>query len=185
MRSAPLPRCRSRPPPTEVPTDDLEPPVPDQKQRRILVDTPSGDTLDLIPRRRVDDPPSGSEANEDRKKPAKQQRLAQPASKARRLRFGSMTVSGRLSPAVVRDVLDQRRVAFQTCAVGNGTAPGTLTARFVIGRDGAVSNVANGGVDGLDSALVNCVLRALYGLTFPEPEGGIVTVAARLTFAPP
>ena len=95
-----------------------------------------------------------------------------------------MTVSGRLSPAVVRDVLEPRRAAFQACAPANLTGPGSVSARFVIGRDGAVSNVTNGGVDALDSGTVACVLRAIYGLSFPKPEGGIVTVATRMTFEP-
>ena len=57
--------------------------------------------------------------------------------------------------------------------------------RFVIGRDGAVSNVANGGSDLPDSGVVSCVRRApSTGLSFPQPEGGIVTVVYPIMFAP-
>jgi len=56
--------------------------------------------------------------------------------------------------------------------------------RFVIGHDGAVSQVANGGSDMPDSGVVSCTVRAFYGLSFPQPEGGIVTVTYPIMFAP-
>jgi hypothetical protein len=54
----------------------------------------------------------------------------------------------------------------------------------VIGRDGSVSNVGNGGSDLPDSGMVSCVVRAYYGLQFPPPEGGIVTVVYPILFSP-
>jgi hypothetical protein len=54
----------------------------------------------------------------------------------------------------------------------------------VIGRDGAVSNVGNGGSDMPDGGVVSCVVRAFYGLSFPQPEGGIVTVVYPIMFSP-
>jgi hypothetical protein len=56
--------------------------------------------------------------------------------------------------------------------------------RFVIGRDGAVSQVGNGGSDLGDPAVVSCVVRAFYGLSFPQPENGIVTVTYPIVFTP-
>ena len=56
--------------------------------------------------------------------------------------------------------------------------------RFVIGRDGAVSNVGNGGSDLPDANVVSCVVRAFYGLSFPQPENGIVTVTYPIVFTP-
>lgn len=35
-----------------------------------------------------------------------------------------------------------------------------------------------------DPAVTDCVLDAFEGLTFPAPEGGIVTVTYPITFAP-
>jgi hypothetical protein len=46
----------------------------------------------------------------------------------------------------------------------------------VIGRDGSVSNVSDGGSDITDATLKRCVLSAFSGLNFPPPEAGIVTV---------
>jgi hypothetical protein len=47
-----------------------------------------------------------------------------------------------------------------------------------------VSNVSNGGSDMPDAAVVQCVVRAYYGLSFPQPEGGIVTVVYPIMFSP-
>lgn len=54
---------------------------------------------------------------------------------------------------------------------------GRLTVRFVIGRDGAISRVANGGSDLVDGAVADCILRSFEELSFRQPEGGIVTVS--------
>jgi TonB family protein len=59
---------------------------------------------------------------------------------------------------------------------------GTVAVRFVIGRDGAVSSVADGGSSMPDPAVTSCVVRAFYGLSFPQPEGGIVTVTYPIRF---
>ena len=64
---------------------------------------------------------------------------------------------------------------------------GTLKAGqtvAVIGRDGAVSSVSDGGSDIGNPAVVSCVVRAFYGLSFPQPEGGIVTVTYPILFSP-
>jgi hypothetical protein len=53
----------------------------------------------------------------------------------------------------------------------------------IIGRDGSVSNVGGGG-DIPDGGVISCVTRAFYGLSFPQPEGGIVTVSYPIVFSP-
>jgi hypothetical protein len=58
------------------------------------------------------------------------------------------------------------------------------SARFVIRRDGKVSNVADGGSDMSDAEVVSCTLKAFYGLEFPPPANGIVTVVYPIMFAP-
>ena len=45
-------------------------------------------------------------------------------------------------------------------------------AIFASGRT-PVSNVSNGGSDMPDAGVVQCVVRAYYGLSFPQPEGGM------------
>jgi hypothetical protein len=109
-------------------------------------------------------------------------------TKAPKVRMGATTVSGRLPPEVIQRIVRQNFGRFRMCyEQGLGRNPnleGRVSARFVIGRDGAVSNVSNGGSDLPDSGVVSCVLSAFYGLSFPQPEGGIVTVVYPIMLAP-
>jgi 2-polyprenyl-6-methoxyphenol hydroxylase-like FAD-dependent oxidoreductase len=66
----------------------------------------------------------------------------------------------------------------------NPNLEGRVEARFVIGRDGAVSNVRNGASDLPDSKVVSCVVGTYYGLSFPPPTDGIVTVSYPIFFSP-
>ena len=109
-------------------------------------------------------------------------------TKAPQVRMGATQVSGRLPPEVIRRIVRQNYGRFRLCyEQGLGKNPnltGRVGVRFVIGRDGAVSNVSNGGSDLPDSNVVNCVVKAFYGLSFPKPEGGIVTVTYPIMLEP-
>jgi hypothetical protein len=104
------------------------------------------------------------------------------------MRPGSTTVSGRLPAEVIQRAVRQNFGRFRMCyeqgLMRNPNLEGRVTARFVIGRDGGVSNVSNGGSDLPDSSVVSCVVSAFYGLSFPAPEGGIVTVSYPIAFSP-
>ena len=76
------------------------------------------------------------------------------------------------------------RLCYENGLRNNPNLQGRVGVRFVIGRDGAVSNVGNGGSDMPDGSVVSCVVRAFYGLSFPQPEGGIVTVVYPIIFNP-
>jgi hypothetical protein len=99
-----------------------------------------------------------------------------------RVRLGGASISGRRSPEVihraVRPLTGRFRVCYQHGLRNNPALSGRVTARFVIGRDGAVSNVSNGGSDMPDSSVVTCVTRAFYGLSFPPSESGPVTAVS-------
>jgi hypothetical protein len=101
---------------------------------------------------------------------------------------GSGTVSGHLPPEVIQRIVRQNygrfRVCYESGLRSNPNLTGRVTARFIIGRDGAVTNAANGGTDLPDSKVVSCVLSAFYGLSFPSPENGIVTVSYPIMFTP-
>lgn len=101
---------------------------------------------------------------------------------------GSLSVSGRLPPEVVGRILRQNhgrlRMCYEAGLRTNPTLQGRVTIRFVIGRDGSVSAVSNGGSDLPDAGVVTCSVRALYGLSFPQPDGGIVTVSYPVIFRP-
>lgn len=109
-------------------------------------------------------------------------------TKAPRVRMGATTVSGRLPPEVIQRIVRQNFGRFRLCyeqgLAKNPNLEGRVQVRFVIGRDGSVSNVGNGGSDIPDSGVVSCVIRAYYGLSFPQPEGGIVTVVYPIMFSP-
>ncbi len=109
-------------------------------------------------------------------------------TKAPKVRMGATTVSGRLPPEVIQRIVRQNYGRFRMCYENglrnNPNLEGRVTVRFVIGRDGSVSNVANGGSDIPDSGVVGCVVQAYYGLSFPQPEGGIVTVVYPIMFSP-
>lgn len=107
---------------------------------------------------------------------------------APKVRFGTTSVTGRLPPEVIQRVIRQRAGQFRACYEpalrNNPNLQGRVTVRFVIGRDGSVSNVGNGGSDLPDPSVVSCVVRSFYGLSFPEPKDGIVTVTYPLVFSP-
>ncbi|MFO0590632.1 MAG: AgmX/PglI C-terminal domain-containing protein [Polyangiaceae bacterium] len=97
-------------------------------------------------------------------------------------------VSGRLPPEIIRRVIRSNFGRFRACYEDglkrNPSLEGRVTTNFVIGRDGAVSNVSDGGSDIGDKAVAACVIRAFYSLSFPQPEDGIVTVVYPITFSP-
>jgi hypothetical protein len=105
------------------------------------------------------------------------------------LRAGTTDIlSGRLPAEVIQRIVRQNFGRFRVCyEQGLGRNPnleGRVSVRFAINRDGAVTVAANGGSDLPDSGVVECVVRAYYGLSFPAPEGGIVTVVYPIMFAP-
>ena len=97
-----------------------------------------------------------------------------------KLSVGTMTISGRLAAEVVEKVVRKHHNRFAFChrrtvhsAVG---AYGTLTMRFVIGRDGGVSNAAVASSTISSAEFASCVRDAFAGMLFPRPPAGIVTV---------
>lgn len=108
-------------------------------------------------------------------------------SRAPRIASQPPTLSGHLPPDVIQRVVRQNFGRFRQCyEVGlrsNPNLEGRVTARFVIGRDGAVSNVSAGG-DMPDAAVRSCVASAFYGLSFPAPDSGIVTVTYPILLTP-
>ncbi len=101
---------------------------------------------------------------------------------------GSTTVNGRIPPEVIQRTVRQNFGRFRMCYEGglrsNPSLTGRVSVRFVIGRDGAVSQVGNAGSDLPSPEVVQCVTSAFYGLSFPQPDGGIVTVIYPILFTP-
>ena len=110
------------------------------------------------------------------------------APRAPQVRIGATEIKGSLPPEVIQRIVRQNYGRFRLCYENglrtNPSLQGRVAVRFVIGRDGAVSNVSNGNSDMPDAAVVACVIRAYYTLAFPQPEGGIVTVVYPIMFSP-
>lgn len=98
------------------------------------------------------------------------------------------TVSGRLPAETIRRILRANAGRFRACYEdGLRRRPGLagrVSTRFVIGLDGAVSTVSDAGSDLPDASVTACVHRAFYGISFPQPEGGIVGVVYPISFSP-
>jgi hypothetical protein len=95
---------------------------------------------------------------------------------------------GRLDPAIIQRILRQNRGRFRRCYEDGLRASPNLQSRvvvfFVIDRNGAVSHAHDAGSDLPDSGTIGCIVRAVYGLSFPAPEGGVVTVSYPFLFSP-
>lgn len=93
-------------------------------------------------------------------------------------------VEGRLPPEVIQRIVRQNHGRFRQCYVdafrGEARPTARVTVTFVIGRDGSVGSASAKG-DG-EAGLASCVARSFYGLSFPQPEGGVVKVTYPLAF---
>lgn len=110
-------------------------------------------------------------------------------AQAPRVSFTGVTsVNGRIPPEVIQRIVRQNYGRFRVCYENglrhNQSLTGRVSVRFVIGRDGSVSQVGNAGSDMPSSEVVQCVTSSFYGLSFPQPDGGIVTVVYPIVFTP-
>ncbi|MBK8251386.1 MAG: AgmX/PglI C-terminal domain-containing protein [Polyangiaceae bacterium] len=105
-----------------------------------------------------------------------------------RVRMGATSVSGRLPPEVVQRIVRRNFGRFRLCYENglrsNPNLSGRVSVRFVIDRTGSATAVSNGGSDLPDQGVISCVVNAFRGLSFPEPEGGVVTVVYPIMFSP-
>jgi hypothetical protein len=104
------------------------------------------------------------------------------------LRQGATQVNGRLPPEVIQRIVRQNFGRFRLCYENglrtNPNLQGRVAVKFVIDRSGAVSTAQDGGSDLPDQGVVSCVVRGFGNLSFPQPEGGIVTVVYPIIFNP-
>jgi hypothetical protein len=104
------------------------------------------------------------------------------------MRQGVTNASGRIPPEVIQRVIRQNFGRFRNCYEAglrnNPNLAGRVAVKFVIGRDGSVSQASNGGSDLPDSGVVSCIVGAFRGLSFPQPENGIVTVGYSIQLNP-
>ncbi len=113
------------------------------------------------------------------------------ASRARptpSLRQGAVSVNGGLPPEVIQRIVRQNFGRFRNCYQeglnANPTLQGRVSVRFTIDKAGLVTNPADGGSDIPDGNVRTCVVRSFASLSFPQPEGGAVTVVYPIIFSP-
>ncbi len=96
---------------------------------------------------------------------------------------------GRLPAEAIVPTIRNSRRDFQRCyeqgLARNPKLQGRVTVRFTIGLDGKVSSVAN--ISNPESALadpdvVSCILEVCGRWSFPQPEGGTVTLVFPVSF---
>ena len=109
-------------------------------------------------------------------------------ARAPRIRMGATSISGRLPPEVIQRIVRQNFGRFRGCyqkgLLSDAKLQGRIVVRFVIGRDGRVAKVELAGGDLTDHYVRSCVARAFSALSFPQPEGGVVTVTYPIVFTP-
>jgi hypothetical protein len=109
-------------------------------------------------------------------------------TKSPSLRQGATQVNGRLPPEVIQRIVRQNFGRFRLCYENglrnNPTLSGRVSVKFVIDRSGAVSTAQDGGSELPDQGVIGCVVRGFGNLSFPQPEGGIVTVVYPIIFNP-
>jgi hypothetical protein len=95
---------------------------------------------------------------------------------------------GRLEPDAVKRVVRQAAGQFRLCYEATlRTSPGLserMSVRFIIARDGSVHDAKVASSTVADSTTAPCVVAAFAKLTFPPPDGGIVTVVYPISFSP-
>lgn len=104
------------------------------------------------------------------------------------VRMGATEVSGRLPPEVIQRIVRQNFGRFRACyeraLAANPNLTGRIAIRFVIGTDGTAKGATVQSSELGDAEMASCITGAFAGLTFPVPEGGIVTVTYPLVFTP-
>jgi hypothetical protein len=104
------------------------------------------------------------------------------------IREGATTVNGRLPAEVITRIVRQNFGRFRLCYENglrsNPNLQGRVAVRFVIDQSGSVAMSGDGGSDLPDQAVVQCVVRGFGNLSFPQPEGGLVTVVYPISFSP-
>jgi hypothetical protein len=101
---------------------------------------------------------------------------------------GVTEVNGRIPKEAIQRIVRQNfgrfTACYQTGLRSNPSLTGRVAVRFTIDRNGAVGLTQDGGSDLPDQSVRSCVVRSFAGLSFPAPEGGMVTVTYPIMFTP-
>lgn len=96
--------------------------------------------------------------------------------------------SGRLPPSLIQAVVRRNFGVFSFCYESAlkrvPGLQGRVAVRFVIPRDGVVTEAVDEGSDLPDAEARRCVIQSFVGLSFPPPDNGVVPVVYPVSFAP-
>jgi outer membrane biosynthesis protein TonB len=100
---------------------------------------------------------------------------------------GATSVNGRLPPEVILRIVRQNfgrfRLCYENALKKKPKLSGRVATKFVIDRDGSVKMSQDNGSDLPDAQAVACIVASFGQISFPQPEGGIVTVVYPLVFS--
>jgi len=112
-----------------------------------------------------------------------------PRTKPPSIRMGKTTVLGRLPPEVIQRIVRQNFGRFRRCYdAGLARDPelqGIVEVHFTIDQAGETKQISERGSTLKDAEVKKCVTDAFTGLSFPQPEGGVVTVTYPIQLEPP
>ena len=104
------------------------------------------------------------------------------------MRTGDPRINGHLPGEVIQRIVRQNFGRFTQCyQEGLRTNPsltGRVSVKFAIDRTGSVMTSMDAGSDMPDANVISCVVRNFQNLSFPQPDGGIVTVSYPIMFTP-
>jgi hypothetical protein len=93
---------------------------------------------------------------------------------------------GSLDLAAVDNIVESGFPLFARCyrdgVQRNSNMDGAVRLRFVVGDDGLVTTVEDGGSDLTDRQVIDCVAEGFYALRFPEPQRGDAHLVYRIHF---
>lgn len=93
---------------------------------------------------------------------------------------------GTLDLAAVDNIVESGFPLFARCyrdgVQRNSSLDGAVRLRFVVGDDGLVTAVEDGGSDLTDRQVIDCVAEGFYALRFPEPARGDAHLVYRIHF---
>ena len=100
---------------------------------------------------------------------------------------GIPMINGRLMPEAVQRVVRQNfgrlRACYEAGLLRDPSLEGRISVQFVIDREGAVTMAMPWSDTTLpDASVARCVSKAYESMSFPRPEGGIVTVVYPVMF---
>ncbi|MBK8939289.1 MAG: AgmX/PglI C-terminal domain-containing protein [Polyangiaceae bacterium] len=110
------------------------------------------------------------------------------ASSQPKVTMGVASTAGSLPPEVIRRIMRMQTGRFRMCYQRglqlDPTLSGRIVVRFTIGPSGSVTSAASAGSTVQNAQVVACVVDAFKRMSFPQPEGGGVTVVSPLAFSP-